>query len=175
MLGNQLFDECVNLIRGWTPKQKYPKETDYRDDLMDFLYDGINNSNSLMTGNRNIRIKPEAGRGLCDIAVGDRKVGIELKRELKSKSQMNRLQGQIDDYLDDYDEGVIIVLVGNVNKYVENELRHKLTKKWDKINNLGINQFRMKLINKSHTNENVSPKKQDSGFNLNTGDVINLI
>ena len=39
-------------------------------------------------------MRKEDGRGLCDIAVGNKKVGIELKKDLKSKSQINRLKGK---------------------------------------------------------------------------------
>jgi hypothetical protein len=94
---------------------------------MDFLQENLNRANNFFF--RNVLIKKEDSRGLCDIAVGNRAVGIELKKDLNSKSQINRLQGQIDDYKEDYQEGVIVVLVGKVDKYVENDLRHKLTKK----------------------------------------------
>lgn len=143
-----LFDECITLINEWKPKQKYPNELKYRDDLMSFLYEKFNNSNNFFSGNRNVLVKKEDGRGLCDIAIGNRLVGIELKKDLKSKTQINRLQGQIEDYEDDYSEGVIVVLVGNTDVYVENDLRHKLTKKLDKYGIMGLNQFRIKLINK---------------------------
>ncbi len=105
-----LFDECVGLVREWQPKQKYPNESKYRDDLMDFLHEGLNKSDTLLFGNRDVKIKKEEGRGLCDIGIGNRQVGIELKKDLKSKSQINRLQDQIEDYEEYYEEGIIVVL-----------------------------------------------------------------
>ncbi len=164
MFGMDLFDECIGLIDRWKPKQKYPKELKYRNDLMDFLQEKLNNSNDILFGNRrNVLVKKEDGRGLCDIAVGNRRVGIELKKDLKTKSQINRLQGQIDDYEEDYQEGVIVVLVGNTDQYIENDLRNKLQKKINKSGGLGLNQFRLKLINKSDNKiVSVKPKSQNS-------------
>lgn len=144
-----LFDECVGLVRKWQPSQKYSNESKYRDDLMDFLHERLNKSDTLLFVNRDVRIKKEDGRGLCDIGIGNSQVGIELKKDLKSKSQINRLQGQIEDYEEYYGEGVIVVLVGNVDKYVENDLRHKLKKKSDKSAVFELRKFRIKLINKS--------------------------
>ncbi|NMB66707.1 hypothetical protein GYA25_01450 [Candidatus Woesearchaeota archaeon] len=161
MFGNGLFDECIELISRWQPKQKYPNELKYRDDLMNFLHEKLNNSHDMFSGNRQVLVKKEDGRGLCDIAVGNRKVGIELKKDLKSKTQINRLQGQIEDYEDDYSEGVIVVLVGNTDVYVENDLRHKLTKKLNKSGMMGLNQFRIKLINKCDNKISQKPKPQN--------------
>ncbi|MFQ6020514.1 MAG: hypothetical protein ACE5J4_00635 [Candidatus Aenigmatarchaeota archaeon] len=163
MFGMSLFDEVVEIINQWKPQQKYPNELKYRDDLMNFIHDRLSSSTNMLFGTKNILIRKEDGRGLCDIAVGNRKVGIELKKDLKSKSQINRLQGQIDDYEDDYEEGVIVVLVGNVNKYVENELKHKLQKKLDKSPGFGLQQFRIKLINKSN---NKIRKLRDKSQNI---------
>jgi hypothetical protein len=166
MLGMGLFDEVVEIINQWKPRQKYPNELKYRDDLMNFIHNKLNNSGNMLFGSRNVLIRKEDGRGLCDIAVGNRKVGIELKKDLKSKSQINRLQGQIDDYEDDYEEGVIVVLVGNVNKYVEDELRHKFQKKLDKSTGFGLQQFRIKLINKSDNKIRKSEQKSQNIFGL---------
>jgi len=73
-----LFDECVSIIGRWNPKKEYSKETEYRDDLMNFLNSELNKPT--MFGNRNIQLVKEASRSLCDIGVGNRKVGIELKK-----------------------------------------------------------------------------------------------
>ena len=106
----ELFEECVEIVDIWKPKKEYPKEELYRDDLIDFLFDKLNEE-------EHVKVVKEAGRGLCDIAVGNKRVGIELKRNLKNKSEMNRLQGQVDDYEDEYEEGIIIVLVGEIDKF----------------------------------------------------------
>lgn len=178
MFGVSLFDECINLINEWQPKQRYKNELNYRDDLMNFLNQKLNHSNDLFSGNRFVLIKKEDGRGLCDIAVGNRRVGIELKKDLKSKSQINRLQGQIDDYAEDYQEGVIVVLVGNTDEYIENELRYKLRKKLDTYRNpfdlglnLGANQFKIGLINKT---KRKVPQKQNPNHNPRNPFDINI-
>jgi len=164
-----LFDECIDVINDWKPKQKYPKETDYRNDLMNFLLDELEEQSSGIDfgAPENIKVTKEDGRGLCDIAVGHKQVGIELKKDLKSKSQMNRLQGQMDDYEDDYEEGVIVVLVGDVSKGVVSELRYKLQRKLDSGGM--AEQFRIKLINKSSSaksREEPKEQKQDFGLGL---------
>ncbi len=152
MFGLNLFDKCVSLIRHWQPKQKYKVESQYRDDLFNFLHKNLNTSNFDLFGfNRptNILLKKESGRGLCDIGVGPKNVGIELKKNLRSKSQINRLQGQIDDYKEEYIEGVIVVLVGNIDSTIESELRYKLSKKINYGFYFNSAPFRIKLINKT--------------------------
>lgn len=53
---------------------------------------------------------------MWDIGIGNKKVGIELKKDLKPKSQINRVQGQIEDYEENYRKCAIVVLVGKVDK-----------------------------------------------------------
>jgi len=61
------------------------------------------------------------------------------------------LQGQIDDYHNDYTEGVIVVLVGNMDKYIENILRARLQEKLDNWGGISLQPFRIKLINKTQS------------------------
>jgi len=109
-----LFEDVVRAINKWRPKKKYSREPQYRDDLLDFLREELNESHPFGLFSRRVSIIPEHGRGLCDIAV-DRKVGIELKKDLKTKSQVDRLFGQINLYRKEY-EDIIVVLVGETNK-----------------------------------------------------------
>ena len=69
----------------------------------------------------------ESGRNLCDIAV-NRAVGIELKHNLDTKAKVDRLIGQVHLYMQDYSEGVLIVLTGETreNTYADLEDRVKL-------------------------------------------------
>ncbi len=71
-----------------------------------------------------IVVKKESGRGLCDIAV-NRVVGIELKKDLKSKAQIDRLTGQIRRYMKDYDV-ILVVLVGNTNSDAREDLEEAI-------------------------------------------------
>jgi len=69
-------------------------------------------------------IKKEAGRSLADVGIDD-EIGIELKRNLKRKSQINRLVGQVVDYLSGYSY-VIIVLCGHTDQEAVDVLEHNL-------------------------------------------------
>ncbi|GEM_PF-1422432 len=163
-----LFDECIDIIKQWQPKKAYSRELQYRDDLRDFLYENLNNPNrrsglwggSIFNETERGLVKKEDGRGLCDIAIGEKKVGIELKKDIKSKSQIDRLYGQIIRYKKEYTEGIIIVLVGKVNKYTEEEIRHLVSKESNTDNLWNSNQFQIKVINKSTNFNKTKPKEQ---------------
>ena len=90
-----------------------------------------------------------------------------MKKDLKSKSQIDRLSGQIDTYKEGYSEGVIIVLIGNSDEYAETDLRQRLKKKLNE--GLGIQMFRIKLINKSEYN--LKRKKKQSNTFSGFGDL----
>ena len=112
LLGN-IFDKVYSLIQSWQPKKEYPTEEGYRDDLLQFLRENLNRSDWLGISHR-YSIQKESGRCLADIGI-DRRVGIELKRNLKSKAEADRLIGQVKGYLKEYEEGVIIVLCGRTD------------------------------------------------------------
>ncbi|MCW4034805.1 MAG: hypothetical protein NWF03_05520 [Candidatus Bathyarchaeota archaeon] len=131
MAGN-LFEDVLQTIENWNPKDQYTTETKYRDDLLLFLRQRLNQSESSIfssplwnsSNSRQHLIKKEAGRSLADIGI-DNKIGIELKRNLKRKSQINRLVGQVVDYLDGYSH-VIIVLCGQPEQEAVEVLKHNL-------------------------------------------------
>lgn len=161
MFGAGLFDECVELINRWKPKQKYPNEDGYKKDLREFLFKNLNRQDYLH-GSRNINVKEEAGRSLCDLAIG-RNVGVELKLGKKGKikqTEIDRLHGQVGRHKREYSEGVIVVLVGDINNYSEAEVRETLQRLSDLIGgaDFGLQQFRLKLINKS--DNKIEPVKQ---------------
>jgi len=113
-LGPNLIDVVYSLIeRYWEPRKEYSREEEYRDDLLEFLRINLNRSNWLGASQYH-SIQKESGRHLADIGI-DRKVGIELKRNLKTKAEADRLVGQVKGYLREYYEGVIIVLCGSVD------------------------------------------------------------
>lgn len=147
---NDIFGDCIELIKTWKPKQKYNNENQYREDLMDFLMRKLNdNSNQvLFTPQRRISITKDDGRGLCDIGI-DRKIGIELKKDLKSKRKIDTLIGQIvNEYL--RYEHVIVVLVGNTDKYSLEILKDKISDLNEKYNNPVFNYGpKIRLIDKS--------------------------
>jgi len=127
IFGN-MFDDVINIIEDWKPNEDYPNENNYRDDLMKFLRNELNKPNSLALGQpERITIKKDAGRGYCDIVV-DNRIGIELKKDLRRKKDVDRLSGQLLDYKKEY-EDIIIVLVGETND-------EWLDKLYDKIDDI---------------------------------------
>lgn len=73
-------------------------------------------------------VKREGGRSRADIEI-DGRIGIELKVDLKGKTEMNRLMGQLSDYEDEY-KCIIVVLCGEVREDTADELRYKLKKRY---------------------------------------------
>ncbi len=108
-----ITDSLILAISAWEPKTR-GAEPKYRDDLVDYLRSKLWSQFSFTK---------EARRGLCDISV-NRQVGIELKKDLKTKSQIDRLIGQVREHKRDYQE-VIIVLVGKTNKDALDQLRQR--------------------------------------------------
>ena len=119
-----LFDEVYTIVSSWVPKETYSKEGDYRDELTSYLRKHLNESSGgFMVGpQRKHTIKTEHGRSLADIAI-DRQVGIEIKRNLKKKADIDRLKGQVSRFKKDYRMGVIVVLVGKIYEEAVDEVR----------------------------------------------------
>lgn len=115
-----IFDDVLSITKGWTPSKVYDKEQGYRDDLIDFLRVELNRPN--WGQSRNHSVQKESGRHLADIGI-DRSVGVELKLNLKGKSQTDRLIGQVKGFLRDYHEGIIVVLCGATDRDSEEYLR----------------------------------------------------
>ena len=129
---DSFFYEVLQTINDWNPQNKYSGERKYRDDLLAFLRQELNHSggsefSSLIWSSDYSGphfIKKEAGRGLADIGIDD-EIGIELKLNLRGKSQINRLVGQVVDYLSAYSFAVI-VLCGSTGDEVVGVLRYSL-------------------------------------------------
>ena len=102
--GDEVFEAVYNTIKEWQPKQKYSSEGEYREDLFQFL-------SSIA---KKYPPQKESGRHLADIGIGDR-VGIELKKDLHSKAEADRLIGQLTSFLKDYKYGVIVVRCGKMD------------------------------------------------------------
>ncbi len=160
MFGDNLFDECVRVIENWMPND-FSIEKEYQNDLREFLFKTIGRDN-------NVNIKLENSRALCDIAIG-RLIGIELKFGKNgkiSKSEIDRLHGQVAGHIKEYSEGIIIVLVGDVNKYSEADVKDKLRDLYNLINEGNyFEDYPMKLINKSKQKIKKQKKEQESSDN----------
>jgi len=129
---DSFFYEVLQTIHDWNPQSRYSTERKYRDDLLAFLQQELNHSggsefSSSIWGSDYSGphfIKKEAGRGLADIGIDD-EIGIELKLNLRQKTQINRLVGQVVDYLSAY-SCVIIVLCGHTEDEAVGVLKYNL-------------------------------------------------
>ena len=159
MFGN-LFGEVVRIIKKWQPKEQYKREEHYRDELIDVLDRELNAKPAppfALTPKKRISIRPERGRSMADIAIG-RRIGIELKRNLSRKKDVNRCVGQIVDYKSEYAD-IIVVLVGETKKT-------KLVELKDAIRNLkgptiyyGLNREpRIRVIDKGSVSRERKPQ-----------------
>ena len=106
-----LFLEVLALTRDWKPGRRHRLEFGYRNDLTDFLRKQLfSRDNFWQTKGVGVRKEPKAG--LADIQVG-KVVGIELKKDLTTKEQVDSTVGRV--AADDYRQ-MIIVLVGHTNQ-----------------------------------------------------------
>ena len=112
-----MFYDTTRFIKKWKP-EKFSNENQYRNDLVKFL------RKQEFDWYGEVIITKEDGRGLCDIAI-NQEVGIELKKDLKKKSEVDRLSGQIIDYKRQYDN-LIILLVGKTNEDTLDLLKGKI-------------------------------------------------
>lgn len=148
-----MFDDTIRAINRWTPEKNYRKENGYRDDLIQYLRERLNQESPF--SNRKVTIQSESGRWLCDIVV-NRSIGIELKKDLKEKAKIDRALGQLHRYWGQYHD-VIIVLVGNTDPNKYDDLREQVSDFVDRNNNpYSFDPKNIRVIDKSPRN----PKKR---------------
>ena len=77
--GDEVFEAVYNAIKEWQPKQKYNSESEYHEDLFQFL------------SSRAKKYPPqkESGRHLADIGIGDRVENVERV----GREKINREKG----------------------------------------------------------------------------------
>ena len=144
------FDDTVSAIHKWQPAQPYSDEPKYRDDLLKYLRKVMNSTASYTyMPKENISVRKEDGRGLCDIVVGLSAVGIELKKDLKGKLDVDRLTGQLVDYKSQYSD-LIVVLVGRTDEESFEYLELQISAIKD---NSYTAQQRIKIIRKDKNTE----------------------
>lgn len=167
-----LFDMVTQAIQDWIPKEKYPTEGKYVDDLGEFLRRKLKrreDAGSYILGSGSSEehvVQKEAGRHLADIGI-DNKIGIELKLNLKKKRQMDTLVGQVEGFLEAYSY-VIVVLCGDVEQEKIDVLKHRFRKITDRgLDFLGGQQKVIKIISKaSKSLKNESQVTKDTGKSL---------
>lgn len=118
---NPLFDRVLRIVKDWAPKEEYSIEEGYRNELMSYLRQELNRVGPFEFAPRKHKIQKEHGRSLADIAV-DGKIGIELKKDLKSRPAIDRLRGQVSRFRKDYSD-IILVLCGNIDESAYEEVR----------------------------------------------------
>ena len=156
LVDDNLVDDVIQTISDWTPKAEYSSERKYRDDLLECLRQNLNAEfqeySSAIWGLEHSGchcIQKEAGRSLADIGI-DNEIGIELKRNFKSKTQMNRLVGQVIDHLFGGYFCVIIVLCGRTDQEAFDTLKHNLQKIFSSFSApCGDEEKLVKIVSKS--------------------------
>ena len=163
---SSLFEDTIRNIKKWNPTKKYSNEKGYSNDLADFLRDEFNeNHNPFALGIQSrVSVTKEDGRGLCDIAI-NKKIGIELKKDLKNKSQIDRLAGQIIGYKKDYQD-IIIVIVGDTKRDALELLKDKISDLDERDTGILFEQgLRIEVIEKDYkTNERKKPRKDNDNW-----------
>ncbi|MEM3416190.1 MAG: hypothetical protein QW719_02530 [Candidatus Micrarchaeaceae archaeon] len=124
---DEYFEGVYNAVKEWKPKQQYNSEAGYKEDLFQYL-------SSKAT--KNLPQK-ETGRHLADIGLSD-KVGIEVKYGFHSKSEGDRLIGQLTSFLKDYKFGVIVVFCGSTDINTLNYVKEQKTNLLKPYSNGGI-------------------------------------
>jgi hypothetical protein len=110
---NTLFEDTIRLIEKWKPKEEYENENMYRDDLLDFLREKFEKSSNPLVFQQKVSVRNETDRALSDISINGYEIGIEVKKDLRDKSQIDILIGKIAGYKKEYND-VILLLVGEV-------------------------------------------------------------
>lgn len=155
-----LLPKVHDSVKVWKPKF-YPNEKGYQDDLFHHLRTNLNNDSFF--GSSNYSVRMESGRNLCDIAV-ERAVGIELKHNLDKKAKVDRLLGQVSRYMQDYSEGVVIVLTGETSIKTLEDLKYEL-RNINTGDSMGFSQKNIKIVVKKTPKPratSVKPKSKDS-------------
>lgn len=111
-------DAIESLIERWVPGPGCEAEKDYEASLYAFLNTEL--------GELQVTRRYSRGRSEADIVVAD-KVIIELKTDLDSTSEFQRLVGQLTEY-QDWNMAVIVVLTGQTDANLGKELRARMKK-----------------------------------------------
>ena len=142
------FDDTVRAINKWQPAQHYSDELKYRDDLLKYLEREMNLiAHYTYMPKEKISVRKQESTGLCDINVGQRAVGIKMKKDLTGKSDVDLLIGQLVGYKSEYDD-LIVVLVGKTDEEAFEYLKSQLLTIKD---NRYTAQLRIKLIRRDIT------------------------
>lgn len=102
-------------------------------------------------------------RHLADIRI-DEKIGIELKRNLKGKTEIDNLDEQINDFVSQY-SCILVVLCGEISDETVDDVKYRLKKR---LRSMGFGQQgpRVKVIKKDEAALKRAKNKPESPFSL---------
>ena len=155
-------DDVLTIIKRWAPKKKYSKETEYRDDFMEFIRRELKRSQQdiLFGPPRTHLVKKESGRHLADIGI-DEDIGVELKLNLRRKAEMDRLEGQVSGFTREY-SCIIVVLCGEVSEEIVEELEYRFKRSYANVGfGLGPQGPRVKVVRKDEASIKRRKKKKE--------------
>jgi hypothetical protein len=166
---DSLFETVFQTIKDWNPQAEYSTENKYRDDLLAVLRKKLNcyESDAYSSPIWGVDylgqhfIKKEAGRSLADIGIDD-EIAIELKLNLKRRSQINRLVGQVVDYLRGY-SSVIIVLCGHTEQEAVDVLKYNLKTIIESSSSFGQEKL-VRIVSKDRSRRSRRVKKRLASF-----------
>ena len=119
---HKLHREVVSLINKWNPK-KLGTEKEYENSLYKYLHARLDEQ---------VTQQPSLGRIRADIVVEDQKKGdkvlIELKHNLHTTSQLQRLKGQLQDYTEKWNGTLILLLCGNTEPNIRKDFEPSIKK-----------------------------------------------
>ena len=162
MMSDRLFEDTIRIINQWKPSKMHSTENKYRDELIQFLRDEFSQrKNNFSFGPpRNINIRKETGREFSDIAINRVRIGIELKKDLKTKQQVDTLGGQLIGYKKEY-EDILVILVGKTDREALERCKEKLSDLRGRSVYYGLNREpRIKLIDKGSRPSSKKPRSK---------------
>jgi ERCC4-type nuclease len=102
--------KVVREIEAWRPR-RYKRETEYRDKLHQKLEYAFREAPTKEYGHGRVRV---------DIAF-ERKIGIEIKKDLTTPTKLQRLKGQIQDMARTFKRSIVVV-VGETHRDLMEDL-----------------------------------------------------
>jgi len=161
MFGNEYENLFLNLreeiIDNWFP-QRYPNELGYHEDLHRFL-------KTILRKDR--KVFREHGINKADLVI-DGKIGIEIKKDLKHKSKVDRCVTQVKRMRREHMYIFVIVVGDNIRESTYDDLRNELEEFLESDDFMQQNPL-IKLIRKD---PNDRPKRKNNDFGF--GDIGDL-
>jgi hypothetical protein len=141
-----LYKEIVKIINKWKPLKRYKGELASYSDIRDFIDDNINSKKRTK-----ISVKAKNTLAKTDISVGNDKVAIEVKYNLVGYGNVRRLVNEVRTQSRAYKEGLIILLLGKINKSDLSDTRDEIKVIRRELNRGKKYKFKIDIIEKPLT------------------------